>query len=101
MGNGAQGMVEALKVREDEEQGGLQNAAQVPVSWVTNRWQRMRQFFHDVRVELKNVSWPTRDDVKSTTVVVILTVFVFGVFLFLVDYGVSHAVTRILNSFKP
>lgn len=61
---------------------------------------RFRQFLHEVRVELKQVTWPTRDDVKATTLVVIATVFFFGVYLYLVDQGVSLIVQEIFRYFK-
>jgi preprotein translocase subunit SecE len=61
---------------------------------------RFRQFTHEAKVELKHVSWPTRDDVKATTTVVIVTVFVFGLFLFLVDSVASRIIQRVLEAFK-
>jgi preprotein translocase subunit SecE len=61
---------------------------------------RFRQFLHEVRVEMKQVTWPTVDDVKATTVVVILTVFFFGFYLFAVDLGVSQMVERVLKAFR-
>ncbi len=61
---------------------------------------RFRQFVHEARVELKHVSWPTKDDVKSTTVVVVITIFVFGAFLFVVDMLSSWVVQRVLGVFK-
>ena len=42
---------------------------------------RLRQFLHEVRVEMKQVNWPSRADVMSTTIVVIVTVAFFAVFL--------------------
>ncbi|MBI3406668.1 MAG: preprotein translocase subunit SecE [Acidobacteria bacterium] len=62
--------------------------------------QRFRQFLHEVRQEMNRVTWPTWNDVKATTVVVIVTVFFFGVFLALVDQGVLRAVEWVLQ-FKP
>ena len=35
---------------------------------------RLQNFIHEVRVEMKQVNWPSRSDVRSTTVVVIVTV---------------------------
>ena len=61
---------------------------------------RFRQFLHDVRMELRNVSWPSWDTVKSTTAVVVITVFVFAFFLFGVDWVVGYLVTKILAWFK-
>ncbi len=61
---------------------------------------RFRQFLHEVRVEMKNVNWPTMTTVRSTTVVVVITVFVFGLFLFVVDFGVSRVVDYVLTRFR-
>ncbi|MBK6315275.1 MAG: preprotein translocase subunit SecE [Blastocatellia bacterium] len=43
------------------------------------------QFLKDVRLELKKVSWPTRSEVISTTVVVMIAVVFFSAFLWVVD----------------
>ena len=59
-----------------------------------------RQFLHEVRVETSMVTWPTRDDVRATTGIVIVTVFFFGVFLWLVDLGVQHAVEYVFKRFN-
>ena len=55
---------------------------------------RVRTFLHEVRVEMRQVTWPSQSEVRSTTVVVILTTAFFAVFLWGVDqiavWGVSH-----------
>ena len=43
------------------------------------------QFIRDVRLELKKVTWPTRSEVLSTTVVVMIAVVFFSAFLWVVD----------------
>lgn len=48
------------------------------------------QFIKDTRGELKRVSWPSANDVKSTTIIVIINVIFFAVFLFLVDKGWTY-----------
>ena len=58
-----------------------------------------REFLHDVRVEMKQVTWPSKDDVISTTWVVIATVAFFGFFLWLVDLGVQRGVSVIFKKF--
>jgi len=50
-------------------------------------------------VEMKQVTWPTREDVVSTTWVVVVTVAFFGVFLWLVDLGVQRVVQAIFKKF--
>lgn len=67
---------------------------------LTNPFRRFRQFLHEVRVEMRNVNWPTWLTVRSTTAVVIITVFVFGLFLFVVDSAVSRAVEYVLTTFR-
>ena len=46
---------------------------------------RARDFIKDVRVESTKVSWPTRIELRDSTVVVIVTVLLVSVFLFIVD----------------
>lgn len=46
---------------------------------------RMAQFFRDVRAEMKRVSWPTANEVKNTTIITIVAVIFFAIYLFLVD----------------
>jgi len=61
---------------------------------------RWGQFLHEVRVEMRQVTWPTQKDVYATTVVVIVTTLFLAVFLWLVDVGVSQGVGRVLK-FNP
>jgi preprotein translocase SecE subunit len=44
-----------------------------------------RSFLHDVRVEMRQVNWPSRLDVWSTTIVVTVTVAFFGVYFWITD----------------
>jgi preprotein translocase, SecE subunit, bacterial len=53
------------------------------------------QFVRETREELNKVSFPSSDDVRSTTLIVIINVIFFAVFLFLVD----QAWTYILDGF--
>ena len=43
------------------------------------------KFFHDVKGELKRVTWPTRTDVLRWTGVVVVALIFFGVFVALLD----------------
>lgn len=55
------------------------------------------EFVQDTRKELKNVSWPTRRELISTTMVVIVAVFFFGAFLALVNLVVSQVMSLVLH----
>jgi preprotein translocase subunit SecE len=56
---------------------------------------RGRRFLIDVRSELTRVTWPTRREVWATTVVVILTSVVFGLYLWIIDLGLSWIMEQI------
>ncbi|MDD3049512.1 MAG: preprotein translocase subunit SecE [Candidatus Cloacimonetes bacterium] len=46
---------------------------------------KMLKFFKDVRQELKFVTWPSRDDLKEGTIVVVVMSTIVSLFLFAVD----------------
>jgi preprotein translocase subunit SecE len=60
-------------------------------------WGKMTHFLSDVRAEMKKVVVPSRKEVESTTSVVLITVFLFGLFFFVVDAVLSRAVTQVLH----
>jgi preprotein translocase subunit SecE len=57
---------------------------------MVGRYGRAMQFLAEVKVELSRVTWPTRREVWATTVVVILTSMLFGVYLWVIDLGLSQ-----------
>ena len=91
---------QAVKVRNEESQGNAITGAAAGVGQkITGTYHNTRDFLHDVRVEMKQVTWPSREDVVSTTGVVIATVFFFGVFLGVVDWLVQMGVARVFKIF--
>jgi len=86
----------AEKMSSEESQGGsgfeLGNK-------ITGTVAGTREFLHDVRVEMKQVTWPSREDVVSTTTVVIATVAFFGVFLAIVEKLAQLGLDRLLKYF--
>lgn len=50
------------------------------------------QYFKDSREELKKVTWPDREEVTSYTVVVVIAVVIFSIFLWIVDTGLMALV---------
>ena len=51
------------------------------MSWLTQG----REFLKEVRVEATKVSWPTRSELRDSTIVVIVTVVIVSVFIGIVD----------------
>ncbi len=56
-------------------------------------------FYGDVKTELKKVTWPSKKEVYGTTLVVIITVFFFGVYFFLVDIVLRNLVRQVFDFF--
>jgi len=63
-------------------------------SWVDGT----REYLTDIRNEMKRVTWPNRTQVESTTLVVILSVFVFAAYFKLIDSVIGVTVTRAYNA---
>ena len=62
------------------------------------RWyRRFVSFLKEVRAELKKVTWPGRQEVYSTTIVVVITTIFFGFYLYGLDLLMSQVFTRILR----
>ena len=56
---------------------------------------RMLQFLRDVRSEMRRVTWPTLNEVKNTTIITIIAVIFFAVYLFLVDQAWAFLLTQL------
>ena len=64
------------------------------------RWyKRFGNFIKDVRSELKKVTWPSKNEVVSTTVVVIAATIFFGFYLFFMDVIFSWVISQIKSLF--
>jgi preprotein translocase subunit SecE len=65
------------------------------------RWyKRFWTFLKDSRAELKKVTWPSRKEVTSTTVVVIVATVFFGFFLYFMDVVFFWGITQIKSLLK-
>jgi preprotein translocase subunit SecE len=93
-------MVQAAKVADETREPGRGFSVPGPLRKLAEYPKRWRQFLHEVRVEMKQVNWPTRDDVTSTTVVVIVTVAFFALYFALVDGGLGYLVQRLFKNFN-
>ena len=51
---------------------------------------RIGQFVHDVRLEMKRVSWPTASNVQNTTIITLIAVVFFALYLFLIDQAFAQ-----------
>ncbi len=61
---------------------------------------RTKSFLSDVRNEMRKVTFPSRKEVQATTMVVIVTVIIFGIYFFVIDQAIGNGVTWILKHAK-
>ena len=59
-------------------------------NWLDNT----RAYLGDIRSEMRRVTWPSRKQVESTTIVVILSVFAFAAYFKVVDWALQETVVR-------
>jgi preprotein translocase subunit SecE len=83
---------QVAKVDEEKQPSELQQR-------VSGSLQGSKEFFRDVRIELKKVTWPSREDVTSTTGVVIATVAFFGIYLAIVEWLAQKGLDYVLKIF--
>jgi len=65
-----------------------------------NIFKRIRAYLGEVRGELKKVTWPSRADLRKTTLAVIVLSIIFGIYLEVVDYSFRVLVERIIEMFR-
>jgi preprotein translocase subunit SecE len=94
---------QAERLKNQEMTGGASESG----GWLNNLIdtlksypRQLREYLHEVRIEMHQVTWPSRDQVISTTFVVIVAVAFFGFFFFGVDSTVGYVLTKIFNYFK-
>jgi len=71
--------------------GFIENVGQWPV--------RVKNYVQELQNEMKRVTWPTRKQVESTTIVVIFTVFAFAAYFAVVDTIFSRTIGKLFQVF--
>jgi preprotein translocase subunit SecE len=61
--------------------------------------ERVKSFYNDVRTETRKVTAPSWKEVQATTGVVVITVFIFGVYFFVIDSLIQKAVSFLYTYF--
>ena len=62
--------------------------------------ERIKAFYNDVRTETRKVTAPSLKEVRGTTMVVIITVFIFALYFGVIDYIIQHGVTALFSYFR-
>jgi preprotein translocase subunit SecE len=74
----------ATAIRDDQSLGG--RLKQFPA--------RTKGFFSDVRNEMRKVTFPSFKEVRATTLVVIITVFLFALYFWGIDLVLNQALDK-------
>ena len=55
------------------------------------------KFVNEVKQELSRVAWPSQDELRDSTIVVIVLSLILSLFIGIVDYGLTKATTFIFR----
>ena len=59
--------------------------------------QKISQYFNGVQIEMKKVTWLSKQEMMGSTIIVgVFSVFI-AIFLFIVDFGVSQFISRLIG----
>jgi len=61
--------------------------------------ERIKSFYNDVRTEMRKVTAPSWKEVRATTAVVVVTVFLFGVYFWVIDNLIQRGVSFLYSYF--
>jgi preprotein translocase subunit SecE len=59
--------------------------------------EKVKKFFADVYAEMKKVSWPSREEIRGSTMVVIVTVIIVAIFIGVVDRILNFGLEKVLS----
>jgi preprotein translocase subunit SecE len=60
----------------------------------------VKNYFEELQMEMRRVTWPSWKQVRSTTGVVIVAVFAFAAYFAVVDQVVSSVINKLFNAFS-
>ena len=59
--------------------------------------QKISQYFNAVQIEMKKVTWLSKQEMISSTIIVGVFSVLVAIFLFIVDFGVSQFISRLIG----
>ena len=60
-------------------------------------FERLVKFIREVKNEMRRVSWPTRDEVRESTTVVVVIVLILAVFIGIVDRALTFLISLVFG----
>ena len=67
-------------------------------NWFARTWGKVKQYFRELRSELKKVVWPTPAQVLKNTAIVVCCVIAVGVFIWLFDFVASSGINALISA---
>lgn len=74
----------------ESAKGGIAGAS----NWIA----KTKEYFEDLRAEMRRVTWPAKKQVQATTAVVIAAVFMFAAYFAVVDLVLGRAINQIFQT---
>jgi len=62
--------------------------------------ERFRKYLREVWIELGKVTWPTRDELRESTLVVIVATTIVTAFIFVIDRAMDSGISGIIRLFS-
>ena len=59
--------------------------------------QKISQYFNGVQIEMKKVTWLSKQEMLGSTIIVGVFSVLIAIFLFIVDFGVSQFISRLIG----
>ena len=59
--------------------------------------QKISQYFNGVQIEMKKVTWLSKQEMMGSTIIVGVFSLLIAIFLFIVDFGVSQFISRLIS----
>ncbi len=72
-------------------------AAVFLVLWFTGNLVKLRNYVIETREELRKCTWPSWDELRGSTVLVVLSIFVLGAFTYVIDQVIFFLVTQMVK----
>jgi len=73
------------------------NLVPAPLGGVAAWPARVKEYFNELAIEMRRVTWPARKQVQATTAVVIAAIFLFAAYFAVVDMLLGRAVTQVFK----
>ena len=80
------------QIQEGESGNFIQRASSWPV--------QVKDYVSELQTEMRRVTWPSWKQVRATTLVVIITVAIFGLYFWAIDTMIGKGINQVFKYFR-